>query len=77
MIGLVEPVDVGDPNQQKVEFNAEYREDANSRETCEDFDSEPLADSRLQRECWHLIESHLTLTDSHLRESDRGINHKT
>ena len=39
--------------------------DPSSRETCEDFDSAPLADSRLQREGWHLIESHLTLTDSH------------
>jgi hypothetical protein len=77
MIGLVEPVYVGDPNQQKVEFNAEDREDPNSIETCEDFDSEPLANSRLQREGWHLIESHLTLTDGHLRDSDRGINHKT
>ena len=48
-----------------------------SREMGEDFDSEPLADSRLQREGWHLIESHLTLIDSHLRDSDRGINHKT
>jgi len=27
MIGLVEPVDVGDPNQQKVEFNDEDRGD--------------------------------------------------
>ena len=77
MIGLVEPVDVGDPNQQKVEFNAEVRGDPNSKGTCEDFGSEPLADSRLQREGWHLIVSHLTLTDSHLRDSDRGINHKT
>jgi hypothetical protein len=74
MIDLLEPVDVG---CQKVEFNAEDRGDHNSTETCEDFDSEPLADSRLQREGWHLIESHLTLTDSHLRDSDRGINHKT
>lgn len=45
MIGLVEPVDVGDPNQQKVEFNAEDRGDPNSKGTCEDFGSEPLADS--------------------------------
>ncbi|MGH9986593.1 MAG: hypothetical protein ACRD8W_21835 [Nitrososphaeraceae archaeon] len=48
-----------------------------SRETGEDFDSAPLANSRLQRDGWHLIESNLTLTNSHPRDSDRGINHKT